>query len=578
MPIKLLSQQVASQIAAGEVIERPASVVKELVENALDAGATQVTIKVEDSGRKMIEVSDNGCGIPLDDLPLALARHATSKLESAEDLFNIQTLGFRGEALASIASIARLIITSATGNAATGGRLVVDGSAAQPIEQIGAPAGTVIRVEDLFFNIPARLKFLKKDVTEKRRIDDLVTRYALAYPLVRFHLIQNDRPVLQTSGQGDYREVLASLYSPQAARQMLEIHLELEDMQVKGFISPIDLTRSSRREITCFVNGRWVQDSALIAALLQAYHNLLNVGRYPIAVLFIKVLPKNVDVNVHPTKAEIRFSKPDQVFSTVQRAVRRGLLAHTPAPEETPFSSDHPFPPSSKTPISLAWSNPAGPRVDHRPAAVIPTLPQQQPLPLESEQALMRIVGQVGNAYLVAEAPDGLYLVDQNRAHGRILFDQLLKYQASDQPPDEFDTPITMHLQPEESAKLGKILEHLCASGFHIEAFGPETYRIRSIPKILGDCNPEELLRALLSKEADSSARMPERDLAEQLAADISMLSAIPTGISLELETQQALLANLQASPSPRTCPYGRPTMIHLSVDLLARQFGRSAR
>jgi DNA mismatch repair protein MutL len=577
MPIRLLSQQVASQIAAGEVIERPASVVKELVENALDAGAAQINIKVEDGGRTLIEVSDDGCGIPLNELPLAVARHATSKLDSAEDLYNIQSLGFRGEALASIASIARLTIISAAGSAQTGGRLYVDNSVVQPVEQVGVPMGTVIRVEDLFFNIPARLKFLKKDVTEKRRIDDLVTRYALANPSVRFHLFQNDRPVLQTSGQGDYREVLAALYGPQTARQMLEIHLEQEDMQVKGFISPIDLTRSNRREITFFVNGRWVQDSSLIAAILQAYHNLLIVGRYPMAVLFVKIHPAKVDVNVHPTKAEIRFSQPDQVFTIVQRAVRRGLLAHTPAPGDSSLSNDQHFRPSSQPPIP-AWGQVPEHLRAAAPTAAIHPLPQQPSMLPESGQALMRIVGQVGNAYLVAEAPDGLYLVDQHRAHARILFDQLLENQTSDQASVELESPITLHLQPDESTRLGELLEDLSKLGILIEAFGPETYRIRSIPQTLNECDPEKLVRALLSIEPESGAKMPERDAWEQLAADISMISAIPTGIALDMETQQALLANLQSSHSPRTGPYGRPTMIHLSVDLLAHQFGRSAR
>ena len=418
-------------------------------------------------------------------------------------------------------------------------------------------------------------QLLNKDVTEKRRIDALVTRYALAYPAARFHLFQNDRPVLQTSGRGEHREVLAALYGPQAARQMLEIYLVQDDMQIKGFISPIDLTRSNRREITWFVNGRWIQDTALTVALLQAYHNLLNVGRYPIAVLFIEMPPANVDVNVHPTKAEIRFSRPDQVFATVQRAVRRGLLAHAPAPGDTPFSDSRRFMPSSQQP-DPAWSMAADIRSGPRATGTFPPLPQQPPLLLETDQPLMRLVGQVGNAYLVAEAPDGLYLVDQHRAHGRILFDQLLNNQGSNRAINEMTTPVTVHVQSEESATLGEILDQLTTLGFTIEAFGPETYRIRSMPQILSKDDPEKLLRSLLSKQTDSGAKMPDRDPGEQLAADISMISAIPTGISLDMETQQTLLANLQASPSPRTCPYGRPTMIHLSVDLLARQFGRS--
>src|SRR5512143_4112156 len=260
MPIRLLSPEVSSQIAAGEVVERPASVVKELMENALDAGATSISVSISDAGRRLIEIADNGSGIASDELGLALARHATSKLAHADDLFHIQTLGFRGEALASIASVSRLTIVSRHRAAETGARLRVEDGGALPAEPVGVPVGTVVRVEELFYNVPARLKFLKRDLTERQQIDALVTRYALAYPNVRFHLFQDGRPVLQTSGRGDRREVLAGLYGIAIARQMLEVSFEDERLRVTGFISPVALTRSNRKEITFFINGRWVQD------------------------------------------------------------------------------------------------------------------------------------------------------------------------------------------------------------------------------------------------------------------------------------------------------------------------------
>ncbi len=314
MSIHLLPPEVASQIAAGEVVERPSSVVKELLENALDAGATHIHVAAEEAGRRLVEVADDGRGIPAGELPLAVERHATSKLSRAEDLFNIATLGFRGEALASIGSVSHMTITSRAAGADHAMRMRVSGGQVGSPEAVGAPVGTLVQVEDIFFNVPARLKFLKSDLTERRQIDLLVTRYALAYPYVRFQLRQDERPGLHTSGNGDRREVMAALYGVDVARQMIEVLSEDEHLRLNGFTSPTSLTRSNRREITFFVNGRPVQDGALSAAVIQAYHTLLMVGRYPLAVIFLEIPPFDVDVNVHPTKAEVRFREPDRIF------------------------------------------------------------------------------------------------------------------------------------------------------------------------------------------------------------------------------------------------------------------------
>jgi len=333
MPIQILAPEVASQIAAGEVVERPASVAKELLENALDAQSSQIVIHVEQAGQRLVEISDNGTGITHDELRLAVERHATSKLQKADDLFHIHTLGFRGEALASIGSVSRLTITSRTENDATGAKIRVEGGSNGALEAIGCPVGTVVRVEDLFFNVPARLKFLKKEATERQQIDGLVTRYALAYPQVRFQLFQDERLALQTTGNGNRREALASLYGVETARQMLEVSMDETTMRIHGYSSPVGISRGNRKEITFFINGRWVSDGGLSSALLQAYHTYLMVGRYPLTVLFLEIDPEDVDVNVHPAKAEVRFRHPDQLFSLVQRAVKRALMAYAPAPQ-----------------------------------------------------------------------------------------------------------------------------------------------------------------------------------------------------------------------------------------------------
>lgn len=580
MSIRILSPEIASQIAAGEVVERPASVVKELVENSLDAGAKTVSITTEGAGRRLIEVADDGNGIPAEELPLAMERHATSKLSQAADLFQISTLGFRGEALASIASVARLTLTSRPPEASLGARLRVDGGNVGPLEPTGAPAGTLVRVEDLFYNVPARLKFLKKDTTERRLIDKLVTRYALAYPQVRFHLRQEGRSALQTSGNGERREVLVALYGADVARQMLEVLYEDEHLSVQGFISPTSLTRSHRREITFYVNSRPVQDAALSAALTKGYHTLLMAGRYPIAVLFLEMPPEAVDVNVHPTKAEVRFRQPERMFGSVRSAVRRALLAHSPVPgldprlRWTPEASRRNIPGQT----DLGWgmidelSDPQREGSVEAPAWETP--PTQSSLPAGSIP-LLRPVGQVASAYLVAEGPDGLYLIDQHAAHERVLFERFTAQQESKKiasqtllQPVSVELPSTStHLLEEQLPILGKL-------GFQVEAFGPNTFLVRAVPTLLASIDPVAALHVLVEDfEEDESPLQAE--LEARIIARVCKRAAVKAGKTLSPEEQRALLLDLESCQSPRTCPHGRPTMIHLSVDLLERQFGR---
>ena len=592
MPIHLLSPEVASQIAAGEVVERPASVVKELLENSLDAGAKHITIHVRDAGTRLVEISDDGCGIPGEEIQLSIERHATSKLSSADDLFKIETLGFRGEALASIGSVARLTITSRFSGSTTGGRLRVEAGHAGELQMVGAPVGTVVSVEDLFYNVPARLKFLKHPTTERRHIDEMVTRYALAYPFVQFRLYQDERPALMTSGNGNRREILATLYGVEVARQMLDVIAEEDDLSVTGYISPISLTRSNRREIVFFVNGRPVQDPALGTALVQAYHTLLMVGRYPLSMLFLQLPAETVDVNVHPTKAEVRFKNADLVFRGVQRAVRRALLAHSPVP---PMGS------------SLHWHNPStelgsGRQID--PAWGISSDLNEHPAPLGGSLAditavapprqsglagvgipLLRLVGQIASAYLVAEGPDGLYLIDQHAAHERVLFENFMAMRAASSqsgasagknnvPSQVLLQPVTVDLPPASARLIEEQLPILNQLGFQVELFGKGSYLVRSIPSLLVGMDPSAALAVIVEEfEEDETPLQAESEA--RIIARVCKRAAVKAGQALSPEEQRALLVDLEACQSPRTCPHGRPTMIHLSVDLLERQFGR---
>jgi len=588
MPIRLLSSEVSSQIAAGEVVERPASVVKELTENALDAGAKNIFISIADAGRTLIEVADDGHGIAANELELAAARHATSKLIQSDDLFHIQTLGFRGEALASIGSVSNMTITSRIASAKEGARLKVDGGISGKVEKVGAPVGTVLRVENLFYNVPARLKFLKTDVTERRAIDALVTRYALAYPNARFKVTDGNQVTLQTAGDGDRRSILAALYGVDVAKQMLEVMDAGEGLSLTGFISPTSLTRSNRKEITFFVNGRWVQEFSLTTALLQAYHTLLMVGRYPLTALFLDIAPEDVDVNVHPTKAEVRFKSQDKIFSFVQRAARKALLAYTPVASVSPQLWGGSRPASTEgREVGIDWSighdedyqskvesqksevNGDSSTFDLRPLTTNPQPPTFNAVPL------LRLIGQIGSTYIVAEGPDGLYLVDQHAAHERVLFEKLMaQHDKKSIPSQALLSPEVVTLPPQSAKALTAQLPFLNHFGFEVEEFGTNTFQVRAMPVLFSGGDPSSALRALVEDFEEDETPL-QTEIEAKLAARVCKRLAVKGGQTLTTEEQRALLNDLEACNSPRTCPHGRPTMIHLSVDALERQFGR---
>jgi DNA mismatch repair protein MutL len=525
-----------------------------------------------------------------------VARHATSKLVRSDDLFSISTLGFRGEALASIGSVSRMAITSRVQDEREGARLLVEAGIPGRLTRVGAPVGTTVRVEDLFYNVPARLKFLKSDVTERRAIDQLVTRYALAYPDKRFRLSDGRNITLQTTGDGDRRSILATLHGVDTARQMLEILSEEEGYRLTGFISPTSLTRSNRREITFFINGRWVHDVALSTALLQAYHTLLMVGRYPMTALFLEMHPEEMDVNVHPAKAEVRFRNQDRIFSFVQRSARKALLAYSPVPNVASslwgVTRTVPGEPIHHTGLDWTIGHTELPEssqqlsgesgqlsVDSDPFPAALQSPSSQPQTPSSQFQpaipLLRLVGQIGATYLVAEGPDGLYLVDQHAAHERVLFEKLMsQHERQNIPSQALLTPAVVTLPPPSANLLASQLSVLQHFGFDVQEFGPNTFQVRAMPALFTGSDASAALRALVEDFEEDEA--PLQNLIEaRLAARVCKRMAVKAGQALSNEEQRALLADLEACQSPRTCPHGRPTMIHLSVDMLERQFGR---
>jgi DNA mismatch repair protein MutL len=644
MPIHILPPEVANQIAAGEVVERPASAIKELIENSLDAGATDIRVEIREGGRRLIRVQDDGVGIPAAEAALAFQRHATSKIDSADDLGRITTLGFRGEALASIAAVAQVSLLTRTRDEDAGTFIrMVEGREVERGGR-GTPPGTLITVEHLFANVPARLKFLKQPATEASHIQQVVTRYALAYPERRFSLVSDGKLVFQSTGSGKLYDVLVKVYGLELARQMIELEagrletgtleagrLETGEpepggqragVQVAGCIGAPALHRGNRGYITLFVNRRWFQDTAVAYAVIQAYHTMLPVGRYPVGVIFVTLDLGDVDVNVHPTKAEVRFREPGAVFAAVQKTVRRTLADRAPIPSagfgapafgagaadagwaerraallgagrgghaaETAENESQ----REAGPGQLAMALPlghadagatAGAWGDWLPASAAPDTPHASAAagapPGESPRPLMpilRVVGQLAATYIIAEGPDGMYLIDQHAAHERVLYEQMLAESAGHrlavQPLLE---PLLLDLSPEQAAVIAEELDTLNELGVAVEPFGGGSYLVRSIPALLSRDDPH----AALTEIVDGLAR--QVDLVDttreaRLVTLICKRAAIKGGAPLGLPEMRELVQRLEACRSPRTCPHGRPTMVYMSAAELARQFART--
>ncbi len=578
MPIKILPESVTNKIAAGEVVENPASVVKELMENAIDASARSIQIRVEGGGKDLIILSDDGIGIPIEEIALAITRFATSKIDSIEDLQRIHSLGFRGEALASIAAVSMLRIQTRSKDETEGSELICEHGKLKSISRKGFPQGSSFEVRDLFSNVPARLKFLKSERTERSRITDLVLYYALAYPHLRFILEMEGRVVLQTAGNGNQREILAAVYDVETARQMLEVNLEEQGYSIHGFCSPVGITRSNRRDIHFFINGRLVQDVSLASALVNSYHSYLMVGRYPIAIVFLKVPPADVDINIHPAKAEVRFADARAVSGKLARAVRLALLASSPAPtfnqtlwgssnvetkEYEIFNpSQHDFPPSSETGSIEGITTPESNHV-------------QAALGLDEHMPLLRVVGQVGATYIVAEGPDGLYLIDQHAAHERILYEQILDKRVQKKDMQLLLDPILFTPNARETVLLASVEDTLEEIGFQVDAFGPGTYSIRAVPAFMSRTFSLRIITDALHELDDEKSSAVSKEKEEVVIRSICKGAAIKGGTILSKEEQENLIRQLETCQNPRTCPHGRPTMIHLSVDILERQFGR---
>jgi len=567
LTIRVLSRETAARIAAGEVVERPASVVKELVENALDAGAAAVSVEVTAGGLESIRVSDDGCGLAAGELEVAFARHATSKLAD-EELLRIETLGFRGEALPAIAAVGEVeMVSRPSGVEAAACLRLVEGAVVERGER-GAPVGTMVTVRGLFARQPARRKFLRSPSSEGNQIASVVSHYALAYPAVRFSLTLDGRQSLQTDGNGDLRDAIAAVYGPDVAAAMLPVVSGDGPVAVEGLAAAPHVSRAGRGYVSLFVNGRWVQSRRLAYAVEEAYRGLLMVGRYPIAVLRLRLAFEEVDVNVHPAKAEVRFRDESAAFGAVQRAVRGALLESAPVPVAAPGAQQAAPLQLQPTTVPL-WEHARS--LERREAGVALEETATAATPAAALPAL-RVIGQFGGTYVIGEGPDGMYMIDQHAAHERVLYERFVRQRLERRPDVQaLLEPATLELSPPQRALLAEQEELLREHGFQVEPFGQGSYIVRALPAALGTSDPRQAVASFL----DVMLEEGEGDRRDRVAMSLACHGAIRAGKTLSQEEMRELVSLLEASEAPHTCPHGRPTMLHMSADTLARQFGR---
>ncbi len=595
MAIKILSPEVSARIAAGEVVERPASVVKELLENSLDAGSTRIRIETTEGGIESISVIDNGRGIPEVDVPLVFKRFATSKVETAEDLEAIETLGFRGEAMYSISAVSEVELVTGVDNESTGSRLVArDG---EIVEQsfIAVNPGTKVKVTRLFRNFPARRKFLRTRSAESGRIKTLVHRYSMIRPDVAFELIQEKSRPFSTTGSNDIRNVMSSVYGNETANQMLQVKLDevLRDWRgpvVMGIIGTPAQTRANRSHINIFINGRWIQSKTVSYAFEQAYHGFMADRRFPMGALDIHIPVEDVDVNVHPAKTEVRFRKESDLFGSVQHAVRNTLLQLAPVPSASPrgnsqrqFNQDHvPATHSTFWPTSIGSipksENPNSDNTIIRPGHLevvdyADSVANRQSHTPHGTLPVLRVLGQIKNTYIVAEGPEGAYLIDQHAAHERVVFEQVKeRSRKSALVSQTLLEPRLIRLDQNQVAILEENTEIFEVLGMDIEPFGPEIFRIRSVPSVLLDADPAAALIEVLDVLGDG---LSFESWEEKAAYSVACHGAIRAGKSLSMKEMEALTRQLELCEQPNSCPHGRPTIIHLSIKQLERDFGR---
>lgn len=609
MKIKQMTTELANKIAAGEVVERPASVVKELVENSIDAKSTSIKIELSEAGIEKIKITDNGEGMTSTDSERAFLPHATSKINNENDLFHVRTLGFRGEALASIAAVSKLTLKTSTGEEA-GTTLYLEGGEVKERNKSDARKGTEITVEELFYNTPARLKYMKSLHTELGHITDLLNRLALSYPKVRFDVLHNGRTLFKTPGNGDLLQVISQIYGMSVAKKMIPVHHESLDYKITGYIGKPEVTRASRNFISTIINGRYIKNFPLRKAIMEGYHTLLPIGKYPLVVLNINMAPILVDVNVHPTKLEVRFSKDKELYSaikeTIQAAFRKETLipnVQYKEPKEKQISSQERFifssaPEEKKDPVqNIPLITREGsrkldfPNMVEEQSEVFKEVnlehTEPKPIPMEEKETVEAIsqvkdrvppiypIGQLQGTYILGQNEDGFYMIDQHAAQERIKYEfykEKLGKPSNDS--QQLLIPLTFEFSNQEALFIEAFREELERVGLHFELFGHRSYIIRSHPNWFPKGFEEEVIREIV-EQVMQNEKVNIESLREEAAIMMACKRSIKANHHLTNDDMFRLLEDLRTTTDPFTCPHGRPIIIHFSTYKIEKMFKR---
>ncbi len=604
--IHLLPEELINKIAAGEVIDRPASVIKELLENSLDAGATRIIVEVKDYGKQLLKVADNGEGMDEEDARKALLRHATSKIKDINDLFSIQTLGFRGEALASIAAVSKLTLTTKQKGALEGFSLMVEGGIVTNEGIVASEKGTTVEIEDLFFNTPARKKFLKTDAVELKHIVDVVTQYALIHPQVSFRLIHDLKELLNSPSVEDWRSNLASIYGVEQAKELLEVEYEnnITGIKVYGFISKPYDARNDKTMQSLFVNQRWIRNEELTKIIYDAYHSLLFVNKHPVFVLNLTLDPTKIDVNVHPTKAEIKIEQKKEIMEAVFNAVRETLRKNDLLPvmdfqaeQQLTFGNSlgnklkkenqkneapkYAFEPSEQSALQVKESEAVSygegivPEITPNFIYGSPiTIPTADTIPESEKLPPLRLLGQVHKTFFVAETPGGIVFIDQHVVQERVLYERFMEQLMNQKVAvQNLLRGEVLELTPVQKLLVEENKEKLRELGFLLEEFGENSFVLKTVPTLFGRAQPQELLFEVISELHQHHNRMEH--IQEELITRMACRASVKAGDTLTVTEMQRLLYELSQAKFPYTCPHGRAVLIKMGVEELEKKFRR---